>query len=959
MSQAADRNLLFGILAIQNDFITSDALVDSMNTWVLNKSRPIEEILVERGALDPAARDALEPMLAYQIGCHEGDASRSLGALSSLGSIQKLLTKIPDIDVQASLARIQPARALPESEPSADESLATRSPSADSILDTRLPDGKDVPAPGVRSGEPGPRFRRLKLHARGGLGEVYIAEDGELNRRVALKEIQDHHADHTDSRSRFMVEAEITGGLEHPGIFPVYSLGQYSNGRPFYAMRFIQGDSLADLIKSFHADPTFKTDPGKRAVALQKMLRRFLDVCNAIAYAHSRGVLHRDLKPGNVMVGKYGETLVVDWGLAKFLGTSETHVGDESPLMPTSGSGVAATIGVLGTPAYMPPEQAAGDLDALGPASDVYSLGASLYQMHTNQVPFRGTSVHEILERVKSGDFPSPRSIDPGIPKGLEAICLKAMATRIEARYPTPLALAADIEHWLADEPVSAFPEPLPARLARWARRHRSAALAAAVSLFVITGVASVAFVVVSRALGEKTQALDAESAALAAKTKALDAETAANAKTRAAFNSAKATIDEFVKVVREDARLRDDKALRPFRDELIEKALTYTLGFIDKYEDDPLLAAEVADAYFNAGKLQEQIGRKVDALRAFEESLRVRETLGRERRDDEFQGALARTLTNLGLLQSLTARSEAAERSYARALELFESLVKRNPEATTYVEGLALALHNLGYLQSDVGRNEDAEQSLARAIGILEPLVKANPEVTSFANGLANTLNDLGDLQNRTNRAADAERSSERAREIGEMLVRRNPSLVEFRSVLGVTFHNLGESQRTLSHRNKAVGAFKAAIEHQKEAVATYPKNPEYRGFLLAHHQELAKTYRMFGQTEDLGEAVAANRERRKLSRGDAPELYKVACEFSFWLPFVSPAQTADRAKYADEAIDTLSETVRAGWSNFRRTANDAELALLHGRADFRALLLEMMDRAFPADPFRFGPRP
>ena len=142
------------------------------------------------------------------------------------------------------------------------------------------------------------RFRLLRPHARGGLGAVFVALDTELNREVALKQILDHHADDPASRQRFLIEAEITGGLEHPGIVPVYSLGAYDDGRPYYAMRFIKGDSLKEAIARFHADEAHRSDPGRRSLELRKLLRRFIDVCNAIEYAHSRGVLHRDIKPG-------------------------------------------------------------------------------------------------------------------------------------------------------------------------------------------------------------------------------------------------------------------------------------------------------------------------------------------------------------------------------------------------------------------------------------------------------------------------------------------------------------------------------------------------------------------------------------------------------------------------------------------------------------------------------------
>ncbi len=147
-----------------------------------------------------------------------------------------------------------------------------------------------------------------------------MAQDEELHREVALKEILERHVHNTENRLRFLLEAEVTGGLEHPGIVPVYGLGQYEDGRPYYAMRFIRGESLKRAINQFHLAEQSNRDPGERALSLRRLLTHFVVVCEAMAYAHSRGVLHRDLKPANVMLGRYGETLVVDWGLAKPLG---------------------------------------------------------------------------------------------------------------------------------------------------------------------------------------------------------------------------------------------------------------------------------------------------------------------------------------------------------------------------------------------------------------------------------------------------------------------------------------------------------------------------------------------------------------------------------------------------------------------------------------------------------------
>ena len=256
---------------------------------------------------------------------------------------------------------------------------------------------------------------------------------------------------------------------------PVYGLGRYPDGRPYYAMRFIKGETFKEAIERFHDADMPGRDPGERSLAFRELLRRFIDVCNAIAYAHSKGVLHRDLKPANIMLGPFGETLVIDWGLAKVLGRPTADSTEGVSLLQGTKAASLGSTGLAGTPGYLSPEQAEGLTDGLTPASDVYGLGAILYTLLTGQPAFKGGSVELQLSKQRRGDFPPPRTVKPAVPPALDAVCLKAMALNPEDRYPSAKDLEADVDHWLGDEPVTAYREPLTARLRRWGRRHRAA----------------------------------------------------------------------------------------------------------------------------------------------------------------------------------------------------------------------------------------------------------------------------------------------------------------------------------------------------------------------------------------------------------------------------------------------------------------------------------------------------
>lgn len=317
------------------------------------------------------------------------------------------------------------------------------------------------------------RLVDLSFHDRGGLGIVYKAHDHKLHRDVAVKVLNQNHARNASGQQRFQAEAEITGRLDHPGVVPVYALGQTDDGQPFYVMRFIRGETFDDRVKQFHKSKHEMSDSEQR-VAMRKLLTQMVSVCQTIAYAHTRGIVHRDIKPRNIMCGKHGETLVVDWGLAiPFAREGRFRVEDEKTLVPITSHEIPADRGGEGTPVFMSPEQALGR-SVIGPASDIYSLGLVLYKTITGALAFDGANPIEIKTGIMKGEFVAPRNVDRDIAGPLEAICLKAMALLPSDRYETATAMADDLERYLADAPVQSYRYTWQERSSKFIRRNQT-----------------------------------------------------------------------------------------------------------------------------------------------------------------------------------------------------------------------------------------------------------------------------------------------------------------------------------------------------------------------------------------------------------------------------------------------------------------------------------------------------
>ena len=324
------------------------------------------------------------------------------------------------------------------------------------------------------------QFKLERLHARGGLGEVYLAHDRRLGRPVAIKLPRDADPD-SPSHQRLTREAAITSRLKHPGIIPVYATGDQSDSPPCYIMPFIEGQTFRDAILAFHSAPIGSGGNKFSSRKFRRLLQRLLAVCNTVAYAHRQGVIHRDIKPANIMLGEFGETLLLDWGLAKHVDESGGEAGGTVPSgsnpppaaekFQTTSPPETQPGQSIGTPEFASPEQLMGHVDQHNQRSDVYSLGATLYYLLLGKSGIDLGEMTNLANPSALRKIAPPLSRDPSVPADLNAICLKAMSFESADRYATATELAEDLERFLADESVSVSRPGWTTNLRRLVRR--------------------------------------------------------------------------------------------------------------------------------------------------------------------------------------------------------------------------------------------------------------------------------------------------------------------------------------------------------------------------------------------------------------------------------------------------------------------------------------------------------
>lgn len=803
----------------------------------------------------------------------------------------------------------------------------------------------------------GDRYTVLRPHARGGLRQVSVAMDRELKREVAIKELLDHAAESTEARARFLREAEVTSQLEHPGIVPVYDLGVGAKGRLYYAMRFIKGTTLQQAIDQLFAQST----DDERRRRFRELLRRFISVCETMAFAHATGVIHRDLKPLNIMLGDYGETLIVDWGLARAASSGQWSVGSEEKKRDNTNSARAAdgTLSnaqltqagqMLGTPAYMSPEQAAGQWDQLGPASDIFALGAMLYAILTGKPPFVGDRV-QVVEQAQTGSSRPARQVNTRAPLALDAVCRTAMAFDPAVRYSSAKELAAEIDRWLGDEPVTAWREPLLVRMGRWARRRRGW-VAAATALLVTSVIGLiVGLVAVDKerrqtvAQRERTrEALDDMLTADTLNTISMQKELAPQQK-----KFLERALKYYQEFAQEGSRTGTARAKLAFAqvvvaniyarfNELAKAEAAYRDAKpiwqqpVAEFPDEAEHRKNLAASQNSLGMLLAKQGRNDEAVAIYRETLPMAERLVEEDpKNTKMRNELAGTHLVLGnALKNLDKLAEA-ETHYRKTVAIREQLIVDEPDNLDFRRDLSRVYNNLAFTYDSLGRQADAESVLRKAIAIREEIVARKPDLTDYHIDLAKGLSNLGMILSKMERPADTESAYRRAIIIQEPIAARFPGVPELQFQLGDWHNSLGVALTKLDRAGEADAVHRRALTIFEKLVASFPKD---MAFLI----ELGRTHILL-RTANKAVAVAESLVNSpNPARGT---IYSAACLYS-------QASTADdsadrREEFAARAVELLRRAIDLGMNDAERIDKDTDLESLREREDYRKLLVQL----------------
>jgi serine/threonine protein kinase len=700
-----------------------------------------------------------------------------------------------------------------------------------------LADLLEPPMEADELGRMGP-YGILRVLGSGGMGLVCAARQSRPRRIVALKMILSDPRMGRQRLERFRGESEILARLRHPNIVGIHEVGEH-RGRPYFTMEYAEGGSLAGKLAVAPLS-------AREAAELTRTLAR------TVQAAHAQGIVHRDLKPSNVLLqkdevrrmkdeeSKDGSASsfilhpssfvpkIADFGLAKQMAGEPDELPGEVEQ--------TATGMILGTPSYMAPEQAAGQTQLIGPAADVYALGAILYECLTGRPPFKAATVLETLEQVRTQEPVPPGRLQPKLPRDLQTICLKCLEKVPARRYSSAEDLADDLGRFLRGEPIRARPASVLERLRKWTRRKPAVAALLAVSgLFLAALIA-----------GDQVYSARLRTAVKHAQASAADAhEQRSRADT--GYRSARDALNRMLRHL-EKRRMGEVPQLKELQRAQCEDALAFYQGVFAGADDiDPEIRLDAARAYQRAAKIQTLLSRGTDAVHSYGRAIDLVEGLPPEQRDrPDTQDLLASCYGDRGLTAS---RPADRERGIGKALAIRRRLVQEQPDDPGRQSALAVSEHQMGQVLLNAYRWADAETHVGRAVAIRERLIQKYPREERYQEVLAGDYVNLGMVYGNLRREAEAAAVHEKLESLLRPLIARRPEDVQIRLTLASAKINWALGLLSKSQAKAGVAQCTEAVELAEAALRREPSHFTARSIALNAHAVRAQSYEALGR--------------------------------------------------------------------------------------------------------------